>query len=382
MNRPNHITIALSLLAGLTQNALAAPGAATPEETRIRAERRSVWEQYLDASPIERTDLHVDAHLLELEKAYGLNATQCGAIRDKLKSIAERRQKEMGALAVEHESLADRAAEIFWTYREAAEQAEDGPNPLGSFHDNEEYRQARQRMVEIEKRFPIDWDAILTDVETQLPPDQAKQGRQRLHIARIEHAARIAAREARDQKRRLATLAGADPARGEKSAPAVKSVLDQATAKSNEADLDPATRARIRTTIDQARKNMRVDSGEKPATPTTTDPIARDFDRWEAYTRDFIKTRGLSANQQAAALAIMTDLRDRASSLRKNFDERHPEASRVTDKERLAKQSAEIDRRIEGLFGQLARRLDALLTIEQRRAAQQPRSDTPDKTRK
>lgn len=367
--------LAFALTIGLSQVSIAADPTPAADEDALRTHHRIVWEQYLDASPAERTNLHVNPYVTELEKAYNLDATQSGLVRSKVESIAAERRQQMGPLAIEHDTLAEEASEIWWRYREANEQADDSPNRAGSFKDDPRYRQLRQRLIEIETQFPVDWDAAIDEVESVLPPQQASRGRVNIYKNRIDRAARRARLEAAAAKRMAHQVAGQVAAESTHAdakavaAVAVKEVLDHAAREVEKGDLPPKTKARIKATIDQTRKNSDTKAPVKAPDSNSANPIARDLDRWEAYTRDFIEVHNLSENQQSAALSIMTELRTRAESQKKALAGRQTKVTRVADQARLDRQRAEINQRIENLFNQLTRRLEALLTVEQRRAS-------------
>ncbi|MCB9858283.1 MAG: hypothetical protein H6818_21580 [Phycisphaerales bacterium] len=348
----------------------------------LRAQRRAVWEQYLDASPIERTDLHVGPYLSEMESAYKLDATQFGIVREKLESIAAARKAKMGQLAVEHEDLADRAAEIWWSYREAGELADDSPNPLGSIRNDPHYREIRERMVEIERQFPIDWDATISDVESLLPPDQAARGRVSLHKNRIELAARIARKEAVEAERQSRQTAGRvseKPIDQDRSAPLIKAARGNTARSAGAGNKTPEPNAPARTAAANKRKNAGPKSRQATTESSRPNEIARNLDRWETFTRDFVARHHLTAEQQAAALSIMSELRSRAESLRKSHSATPASGAGPAELARLERQRAEIDQRVERLFDQLTRRLEALLTVEQRRASASKPEPSPKK---
>lgn len=343
-----------------------------------QARHRAIWEQFLDSGPRVRTQLCVNPYLLELEKAYQLNATQSDSVRSKVEAIAEARRTQMGSLADEYDALSHQAAEIWWNYREALRLADDTPVKMQSFRDNPAYQQAMERMLEIDRQFPVDWDATLDAVESLLPPEQAARGRVEIHKNRIRRAARQAQFEATQSRK--AALAAADRFSGAAPDPAtkdamVREVLKNAEEKLADENLPPEVKAQIRTTIQRTKQQLEMESPKGPRTSQANSAIARDFDRWEAYTREFISRHHLSAEQQAAALSIMTELRSRAQSMKRTLAERTEETT-PSEQAKLDKQRATIDERIAKLFDQLVRRLESLLTAEQRRATH----DTPAET--
>lgn len=335
---------------------------------------RATWEQFIDAGPNPRTYLYVYPYVRELEAAYSLDATQSATVRARIEKVAADRRQQMGSLSNDYDAAANQAAGIWWQFREAAKQADDSPRSLGSFRDDPTYQNARQRMLEIEKQFPIDWDAVLDDVEAVLPPQQASRGRNNMYKNRFYRAARIARRQARlaeplakDDARRIAAR-NADPS---SRTVAVREALKQAEHKIESGNLPPEAKAQLRRTIQRTRRKLQKPADRPPATPAIDPAIARDLDRWEAYTRDFIAKRKLSEQQQTAALSIMTRLRDRAKALRQSFARREQE-TKPADRAKLADQRTVVDQRIADLFDQLVKRLDALLTTEQRRAVLKP----------
>ncbi|NUQ48161.1 MAG: hypothetical protein HUU22_19275 [Phycisphaerae bacterium] len=90
---------------------------------------------------------------------------------------------------------------------------------------------------------------------------------------------------------------------------------------------------------------------------------------WDIYTEGFIRTRRLTKDQAASALAIVQQLKVRAAAIERAQAEARAEAERMLDAAAKSKKLAELDAPINELFKELQTRLDALLTAEQRQAA-------------
>lgn len=371
------VTIVLSLAAFCHADPPSVPSEprSSSSDGESQAHRRAVWEQFLDLGPNERTQLHVMPYLTELEKAYDLNATQSGTVRAKLEAIADQRRTSMGSLVDEYDALANQAANVWWDHREAIKAADDGPRPP-SFRENPAYQAATMRMLEIERQFPIEWDNVLEQVESLLPPDQASRGRINMYKNRIRRAARIAANQEIRAKKAASSHDGtAGPTGNARPHRAtVKEVLSQAEKHIESEKMPPRVKARIRRTIRKTRENLEKPSASPAADKAFPADVARDLDRWEQFTRDFIKQHDLSETQQAASLSIMTDLRNRARALHDAHEERARNA-RPADREHIESERVKIEKRTEELFSQMLRRMESLLTVEQRRSAR-PSSTT------
>ncbi len=371
-----HTLLAIGLLATAKPSAFAddppkqPPAAAVSNDAAdlaTAARHRQLWEQFRYLGPAERGDICVTPCVQELTELYELDATQTNLVRAEIETIASERRASMGSLGIEYNNLSNSAAEIWWNYRQAAIQDEESPRP--SFKDDAAYQQSLARMSEIEAQFPIDWDGALTRVETLLPPNQASRGRVRVHISRIERAARqaqiVARRGATASMQEAIEAADAVTVANEAMRHViVQEALNHAAREVDANRMPPEIKKEIRSVIRNAQKKI---SDDQNAASTTNNPIARQFDRWEAHTRDFIMKYKLNASQQAAAISMMTELRDRAENLNRSIMiKTSKDARSVTLKDRQA-----IDARIERLFDQLNRRLESILTVEQRRSVPQ-----------
>lgn len=113
-------------------------------------------------------------------------------------------------------------------------------------------------------------------------------------------------------------------------------------------------------------------------------------DAWEYWVKNFIKSYKLDEGQQQTALSILRELKDEATRYRESNKDRFAaleaeqkavtERSEKTDADALAKykeetakirkQKVELERPILALFDQLRSRVEAVPTVEQRKARQ------------
>jgi len=101
-------------------------------------------------------------------------------------------------------------------------------------------------------------------------------------------------------------------------------------------------------------------------TPRRAASPARPLSDWEKYVRDFIKRYDLTPSQTNAALSILKELTSRAVQIEKANRDQQAAAERITDAKERRRRLLELSKPVEGLFGELNRRLDGLLTAAQR----------------
>ncbi|MBI4580470.1 MAG: hypothetical protein HY718_12250 [Planctomycetes bacterium] len=118
--------------------------------------------------------------------------------------------------------------------------------------------------------------------------------------------------------------------------------------------------------------------------------LTRIEDAWDYWVRSFIQSYKLDEGQKQTAYSILRELKDEATRYREANKEKFAELETAlkairgrtpkTDPEelakyqeetaRVAKQRAELERPITALFGQLQSRVDAIPTVDQRKARQ------------
>ena len=117
--------------------------------------------------------------------------------------------------------------------------------------------------------------------------------------------------------------------------------------------------------------------GEKDPTgsgrPVETRRPSRSLDAWESHVRQFISRHRFSTGQANSAMAILKEVRSQA----KTYESRHQKELKRLERAvsvaepaarpRLKEQLHELRRPIDDLFDELHRRLDGLLSEEQRR---------------
>jgi len=124
------------------------------------------------------------------------------------------------------------------------------------------------------------------------------------------------------------------------------------------------------------------------AEPSNLDGVAAFETAWELYVRQFIERYQLDAAQQTTARAILADLQKQAAlhweKCREEYDmltRRPADGSTAQQLQQRRSRLAAIEAPIDALYQELVRRLDALPTTAQQRAARPPDSrqeaDTP-----
>lgn len=306
-----------------------------------------------------------DDRMVEMAaRTYELDDSQKELVRNEIELMAAERRAAMGTQADEYDKLREEMGK-FWEKRmEQAGDRGDRRRFMRGLRDDPEFRKLRERMRDIDRKYPFNWRDSLKRVESLLPEEQAAKGRARLEErmqrfgrSRQDRSDRRARREQRSVER---TLRDAETAVQEAQSPeqreAAERLLADARKKIADRPLSEDARRELHERIDAAERAA-ADQGKKP----------RVLNPWEKHVEEFIQSHELTAAQQTAAMAILKDIEARGAQIERVYGPRIAAAKQLEDPEARKKQLAELNKPTEKLFEELKTRLDRLLTASQRK---------------
>ncbi|HPF38679.1 MAG TPA: hypothetical protein P5081_04315 [Phycisphaerae bacterium] len=230
------------------------------------------------------------------------------------------------------------------------------------------------KIMPIEKSRNESINAIRPAVEAMIGPertreayaqwnDRLEQARDRVAIKTLTQILRTP-REARDvmrQERRATRRNTPPPQKMTPTTPEKKETETRGAARRSSArektDKPKSDEKTAKRSSEPKRRTTRRNTpAEKPV------PL----DEWEQYVRDFLTEYKCTPEQTHSALAILSELKDRAESVRKTNEKRLENAEQIKDRRERDKRLRDINAPIDRLFEQLKRRLDGLLTSHQR----------------
>lgn len=332
----------------------------SPEDREARrARRRERWERYRNATPEERRQVRTDRMVNMATRAYELDETQKELVRTEIETMREERRVAMGPAAVEYDALRGQMFEFFQRRREQAQEEGDEEGDRGRFwrrmRDDPKFREIRERMREIEREHPFDWEQSMKRVEALLPEEQARKGRARLEerFSRFrQRRQRWEERRTRREERRAnaVDIVRADPAGRDAL---LKQALAEAQKKLADGSLSETERQALIKRLEEASRQ------DAKATPRPLHP-------WEKYVREYVKIHAFTPAQQAAAMSILKELRARAARIERINAPKIVEAEALENTTMRTKRLADLQKPIDKLFEELKARLDGLLNASQR----------------
>lgn len=340
----------------------------TPEEReKRRARNRERWERYRNATPEARRQMRTDRMVDMAARAYELDDTQKELVRGEIYTLREERRLAMGPTAEEYDALRGQMFEFFQRRREQAREEGEEGGDRGRFwrgmRDDPKFQKLRERMREIEREHPFDWEQSMKRVEALLPEEQVRKGHERLE----ERFERFRSRRQRGEERRARReerralekgLSKADPAGGMKADrdALLKQAITEAQKNLADGSLSQEQRRALIKRLEEAAR------GDETAKPLPLHP-------WEKYVREYVITYALTPAQQSAANSILKECRTRADRIERVNAPKNEEAEALKDASARSKRLAELKKPIDKLFEELKSRLDGLLNASQRKKA-------------
>ncbi|HKQ49503.1 MAG TPA: hypothetical protein VJZ71_15635 [Phycisphaerae bacterium] len=302
--------------------------------TDERRPRRERMDRLRDATPAQRRQFQVDRWVDRADRMYELDDDQKSIVRIEIENMQRERREAMGPEAEEYDRLREQMFQ-FWRPMPGSENAERGDRETRRerrrrMMEDPRFLQVRRRLQELERKYPAEWEEAMRRVEALLPAEQAQKGREKFE----ERSARRQEREERWRRR------GAEP----------RPVESASTPTAPDAPVSPATDAPTLELVP----------------PSAPHP-------WEVYVRDFSADHELTAAQQAAAQAVLKDIRTRAAQMELTLRDKIAAAEKMPDSAARTQRLAELQQPSQRLFDELKTRLDGLLTATQRASAKRPK---------
>ncbi|MCK6485723.1 MAG: hypothetical protein L6R00_16475 [Phycisphaerae bacterium] len=324
---------------------------------------RERMERMRNASPEERRRMELDGWADMMVRTYDLDDAQRATVREEIQRISDEYRATLGPDAARLDQLRDEMGRYWFERMRREEAGED----VGSPRDDPRFDELRTQMRDIMEKHPFDWQANVDRIEKLLPAEQVEMGRQRREEWR-QNMGRFN-REGDDRFGRNREDGRDDSDRRRDRMRETRRRLAESEG-ANEGE---------RPRRDADRRGRRGPGGgppdvERPRPPEEANPPqavtpSPPQHPWDIYTEGFIRTRRLTKDQAASALAIVQQLKVRAAAIERAQAEARAEAERMLDAAAKSKKLAELDAPINELFKELQTRLDALLTAEQRQAA-------------
>lgn len=289
-------------------------------------------------------DEMVNRYMDRLTSTYELNNQQQTQVRSRLEEIKAQHKTYMEGRSKELETFRNQMREL----REKAE--------AGGDFDWQQARQIGEQMRGVFEQSPLmNRESVVGEVEKLLPPEQVEKGRARRAQEEAEHQRRHEEmRQQWEQRRRE---------RGDQPPSDGESMRDR-------------WRRRGEWRNDHERQDesqnqpQGAEGGQAEPQPTQPQPLVENpIGPWDRYVRDFTRKYRLDSAQQATAQSILREMHERRVSYEQTHRVEYEAARAIEDDEQQERRLAELNRPIEGLFGQLKTRLERIPTAEQRRAA-------------
>lgn len=316
------------------------------EERRQWRERQ---ERYRSASPEERRQLRMERWVEMSARLYELSEEQKGTVRKEIEAMDAERRAAMGAEADEYDRLRDQMFELWARRAEDTSQRDEGERPNRDerrrMREDPEFQKLRERMEELDAKYPFDMDAARRRIEKLLPEEQVKKANTRWEERRAEwqqrREGRDGPRDERRRERRDRPAAGGPLAA--RPAPPPPDRAGQPAEKSDRA---------------AAEADRRTAETVPPPPPKPLHP-------WEKYVREFIARYELTEAQAATAHSILKDMMNRAAQIEAANASKIAEAEKIVDRTAREARLRELNKPIEQTFEDLKLRLGALLTADQ-----------------
>ena len=320
-----------------------------------REQERQSWRdrmgQFQNATPEQRREMRLDWMTGMAERTYELDESQRSAVRSEIAAMDEERRIAMGPLAKERDRLREQMGQYWRRARERSEGSDDPGSFWRQAAQDPEFAKIRDRMREIEARFPNRWEESMRRIEALLPEEQAKKGRERAE----QMLARFGANRNRDANRRGDRGARRGGDRGERFGRGRGENDARRGERFGRRNRDGGRRERA-----EPRRDRSSERNTERSAP------ARKLHPWEKYVADFNTLHELTGAQAASAQSILKDVRRRAQLVEKRNESSLAEAGRIQDRTLRFQRLAELNKPIDQLFEELKKRLNGLLTAAQR----------------
>jgi hypothetical protein len=298
-----------------------------------------------------------DAMVDDMGPGYGFNASQKDLLKDWLKRIALPRLEGMRG------TLEPSIGEIMVQYAS------------GRVPTSQAVIDWSRQLLPCLHELGVTWEEAYRYMLPHLRPEQRNQWRKAYFVFKLgfdmgESKLRSVAQGNFDMRELYSTWPGAQHGK--------EKIIEQARS----AGIDPTPPPGLeRTAVSEVGNEVAGTAGPQDEAPpsgrgaVTVNPSFVPLDRWQNYTRRFIVRHRLDEGQKTSAMAILKEVRDRASAYRRSHEndfQRLHEAIRKAQgdaKTGLQDELAQLERPLQELYDEFSGRLDQILTEAQRRAA-------------
>jgi len=149
-----------------------------------RRERQARPDRSMNTSPEDRRRSQVERMVDRASRTYELSEDQKTAARFEIEKMQRERHEAMGLEAEEYDKLRE---QMYQAWRRPLDRSDgnevDRESRRGQrrrMMEDPEFRRNRQRLQELEQKYPVDWDEAMRRVEVLLPAEQVKKGRERI----------------------------------------------------------------------------------------------------------------------------------------------------------------------------------------------------------
>ena len=317
-----------------------------------RQQWRERQERMRNATPEERRKMMLDGWMDMTTRGYELTADQQATVRKEMEAMDAERRAKMGAEADEYDKL---RAQQFEMWAKLAEQGgnndeqQGGPQAWRRMRENPEYQKIQQRIDELDQKYPFDMMASIQRIEKLIPEEQVKKAHARFEEQRAQWQQRQDQNQGNRRGNRRDRQRGQDRP-GEASPPPPAGGADKPAADAGKAKAD----------AERAAAEAAKRAAETPP------PAAAPMHPWEKYVREFIARYELSEAQATSAQAVLKDVMKRAAQIEATYAKQIAEAEQIKDRAARETRLKELNKPMDQLFDELKRRLDTLLTAQQR----------------
>jgi hypothetical protein len=360
-----------------------------------RRQRGSFFRNMMDATPEERRQMRMDGWLDMVARTYELTDEQRGPVREEIVKMSDEYRQSLGDDGARLEALQEEMHQ-YWVQRM---RNDDGEEDRGAPMRDEKFRELAEEMRDIQRRHPFDFEANAERIEKLLPPEQVEIGRKRRAewMERRQQWQERRGDNERPGRRDRGRERDASPEDLQRRAEMMRERIEGVRARAAELDERIANfegsdedrrrleqeRAQLsraenfmNDAIQRAEDARRSAETAKPETPPETPrPEARPptpatppapVHPWETYTREFIASKKLSPDQASSAMAILKRQLEREETILRTQASAREAAESLKDAKARAEKTAALQKPIDDAFADLKKRLEALLTVEQR----------------
>jgi hypothetical protein len=328
------------------------------------------------AAPVDAGRTQLEHHLKLVRGMYNLNADQIAELRPRLISLlpsqqefdartalTRRRLRIARTLLAKGENLndaerAEKMAPFDRHYRRLVARA---PLSIANIAKQAEALLSEEQIANARKRIKtkfadrlkaddakLDFESIDALLSGPIPPGRLPQ------MSLASSTLRFAQPEATTIPKH--PVAQAPPSKAQKPAPSRRTAPRSINPMATATDM---SRHDVKATPSKARANRSLGPPKplKPAPPES---------QWAKYVEDHSTRLGFNDQQKAIAASVLESCRSRASTHREQKKAEYESAEKIADSAEKTKRLGELNYRVNVLYDELTRRIDAIPSVEQK----------------